>query len=138
MGFLDAALREAKKTRKRKRRNLLDIFAAILSVVKKAEQTKPAIIYKANINSSRAKKYLLFLLSKGLIQARDGRNGTTYSTTKNGIKFLQDYKEVKELENEFSKGLEKIQGYLGVTEAEENPLQDLSPGSPRQSKRSPT
>ena len=138
MGVLDAALRGAKKDGRRNRRTRLDIFADILSVAGMVEQSKPAIIYKANLNSSRAKKYIHFLHSRGLILARDEPNGTTYSTTKNGVKFLQDYREVKEIENEFSKRLKKIQGYLIVTEAKETQAQGLSPASSHRSLRSPT
>jgi len=82
MGVLDAALRGAKKAGRRKRRIRLDIFACILSVAGEVEQSKPAIIYKANLNSSRAKKYIHFLHSRGLILARDGPMGTTYATTR--------------------------------------------------------
>lgn len=54
---------------------------------------KTEIVYKANLNFKRVKKYLAYLEEKGLIE--NSRLG--YRTTEKGEEFLRDYQKMNEL-----------------------------------------
>ncbi len=75
-------------------RESLDIMEDILNVTM-AGARKTAIIYKANLNHSRASKYLKELLDKELLEVDE--EPVTYSTTEKGRNFLKKYKEIKEI-----------------------------------------
>ena len=79
------------KGRVKKRRGRAEIIADILSAAMK-EAKKTQIVYKANLNFRRARKYLPYLEEKGLIE----NIGSEYKTTEKGKQFLQDYQKLDE------------------------------------------
>lgn len=79
------------KDRVKKRRGRAEIIADILSAAMR-ETKKTQIVYKANLNFRRARKYLPYLEEKGLIE----NIGSEYKTTKKGKQFLRDYQKMDE------------------------------------------
>jgi len=79
------------------RRGAIDILMDMLIVASK-EASKTDIVYKTNLNFNVVKKYLDFLLRKGLIEA-DGvqRNRKSYRTTDKGRLFIRRYREAVQL-----------------------------------------
>lgn len=73
-----------------KRRSKFDIVIAILEVVS-GGATKTKNIYNANLNFNLAKKYLDFLLEKGLVRT----NGSHYEITGKGKTVLENAKELQ-------------------------------------------
>jgi predicted transcriptional regulator len=73
-----------------KRRSKFDIVIAILEVVSNGT-TKTKNIYNANLNFNLAKKYLDFLLEKGLVRT----NGSRYEITGKGKTVLENAKELQ-------------------------------------------
>jgi len=96
---------------RKKRRTRLEIIADILSLVKRGRRNITEIIYKANLNSERAKRYVNFLLSKELIEVKRG-SGKFYAITARGVEFLKDYMELKEIERNLLRRLKKMEGLL--------------------------
>lgn len=79
------------------RRGAVDILMDILVVASK-EASKTDIVYKTNLNFSVVKKYLDFLLRKGLIEANGvRRDRKSYQTTDKGRLFIKLYREAVEL-----------------------------------------
>ncbi len=79
------------KDRVEKRRGRAEIIVDILSAA--IEETKKTqIVYKANLNFRRARKYLPYLEEKGLIETI----GSEYKTTEKGKQFLRDYQKIDE------------------------------------------
>ena len=79
------------KGRVKKRRGRAEIIADILSATMK-EAKKTQIVYKANLNFRRARRYFPYLEEKGLIE----NIGSEYKTTEKGKQFLQDYQKLEE------------------------------------------
>ena len=73
-----------------KRRSKFDIVIAILEVVS-GGATKTKNIYNANLNFNLAKKYLDFLLEKGLVRT----NGSRYEITGKGKTVPENAKELQ-------------------------------------------
>ncbi len=73
-----------------KRRSKFDIVIAILEVVS-GGATKTKNIYNANLNFNLAKKYLDFLLEKGLVRT----NGSRYEITGEGKTVPENAKELQ-------------------------------------------
>ena len=96
---------------KKRRRTRLEIIADILSLVKRKRRNITEIIYKANLNSERAKRYVDFLLSKELMEVKRG-SGKFYVITARGVEFVKDYMELKELERSLLRRLKKIEDFL--------------------------
>jgi len=96
---------------KKRRRTRLEIIADILSLVKRKRRNITEIIYKANLNSERAKRYVNFLLSKELMEVKR-KSGRSYAITARGVEFLKDYMELKELERSLLRRLKKIEDFL--------------------------
>jgi predicted transcriptional regulator len=71
------------------RRDSLDICADILYAAQFGAK-KSHIVYKANLNFSIFRKYLLRLLDKGLIEKSDERH---FITTQKGVQFLNKYRD---------------------------------------------
>ena len=80
----------------RKRRDRLYIMAEILNVAKEGV-LKTQIMYKANLSFAQLNDYLTLLLELKLLKAIAQNKKTTYKTTKKGIKFLENYKEIIQL-----------------------------------------
>ena len=80
----------------RKRRDRLYIIAEILEVA--GEGTlKTQIMYKANLSFAQLNEYLSFLLKTDLLKVFASEEKTIYKTTRKGIRYLQNYKEIREL-----------------------------------------
>jgi len=79
------------------RRGAIDILVDMLVVASK-ESSKTDIVYKTNLNFKVVKKYLDFLLHKGLIEADCVKKGRkSYRTTEKGKVFIKLYRETVEL-----------------------------------------
>jgi len=79
-----------------KRRDRLSIIAEILEIAKDGALKTP-IMYKANLSFAQLNEYFLFLLEKRLVEVVVKNGGTTYKTTPKGLKYLQSYKQIKNL-----------------------------------------
>ena len=81
-----------------KRRSPMQIVADILSVADEGASITQ-IVYKANLNFSRAAKYLEMLLKRGYIRTikEPGSTRIVYQTTDEGKRFLMQYRQMKEL-----------------------------------------
>ncbi|RJS83132.1 hypothetical protein CW713_04290 [Methanophagales archaeon] len=79
------------KDRVKKRRGRAEITADILSAAMK-EAKKTQIVYRANINFRRARRYFPYLEERGLIE----NIGNEYKTTEKGKQFLRDYQKLEE------------------------------------------
>ena len=80
----------------RKRRDRLYIIAEILQVA--GEGTlKTQIMYKANLSFAQLNEYLSFLLETDLLKVISDEEKTIYKTTRKGIRYLQSYKEIRDL-----------------------------------------
>ncbi|MDH5791930.1 MAG: winged helix-turn-helix domain-containing protein [Candidatus Bathyarchaeota archaeon] len=71
------------------RRNDLDICADILRVARRGAK-KTHLVYRANLNFSIVKKYIMKLTEGGFLEAENGR----YFTTEGGVRFLEQYEEI--------------------------------------------
>ncbi len=71
------------------RRNDLDICADILRVARRGAK-KTHLVYRANLNFSIVKKYIMKLMDGGFLEADNGR----YFTTEGGVRFLERYEEI--------------------------------------------
>ncbi len=69
------------------RRDKIDIIADILKVTLHGAK-KTHIVYKANLNFTIIKKYIIRLEENGLIMKIDGGH---YMTTQKGSQFLEQY-----------------------------------------------
>ena len=87
----------------RRRRDRSFIIAEILAVAK--ERTlKTQIMYKANLSFAQLNEYLSLLLNLNLLKAVKTSEKTIYKTTHKGLRYLQSYREIREL---LTKGNEK-------------------------------
>lgn len=78
-------------TRKRPRTKL-EILAEIL-LAAHTGATKTEIVYRANLNFQRAKRYLTYLEDKGLLE----NSGPQYKSTERGNAFLRNIQLMKEI-----------------------------------------
>jgi predicted transcriptional regulator len=80
----------------RKRRDRLRIIAEILEIAKGGALKTP-IMYKANLGFAQLNEYLSLLLRIKLLESvtKDGK--TIYKTTRKGLKYLQNYMEIRGL-----------------------------------------
>lgn len=72
------------------RRDKIDIIADILKVAQNGAK-KTHIVYKANLNFTVLKKYIIRLEENGLLMKNDGGH---YITTQKGSQFLEQYKKI--------------------------------------------
>ncbi|HUV80095.1 MAG TPA: winged helix-turn-helix domain-containing protein [Candidatus Bathyarchaeia archaeon] len=85
-------LRRGLKERFKERRGKLDIMVDILSTAREGVR-KTEMVYRANLNFTRAERYIPFLEERGLMEY----SGAVYKTTGKGEEFLQEYQMIKEL-----------------------------------------
>lgn len=79
------------------RRSAINVLVDILAVALKGAK-KTDIVYKTNLNFKVAKRYLNFLLAKGLITAGSFQSRRkVYRTTEKGKMFIKRYRETVEL-----------------------------------------
>ncbi len=84
------------------RRDRIDIIENILQILSKKRNTKPThLMYKANLSHVQMKNYLKELKEKKFID----KIKSELTITKQGEKFLEKIKEMKEFESVF--GLKK-------------------------------
>jgi len=83
---------ERLKTLLKGRRSKLEIMVEVLSIAR-GGVGKTEIVYKANLNFKRVKRYLSYLEEKALIE----NAGLEYKTTEKGEEFLRDYQKMNEL-----------------------------------------
>ncbi len=83
----------------RSRRGWLEVLADILKVADmESGVNKTTIVYRANLNFKRFKRYFDFLVSRGLIEEIPLNNGYVhYKTTEKGQEFLKRYNHLKGL-----------------------------------------
>jgi len=93
MNQVEASFQELQTRRRSDIKMLVEILIVGLKGAKKTE-----IVYKANLNFKIAKKYLDFLLAKGLL-TEDSLCGRKkiYRTTEKGKMFIKRYGETVEL-----------------------------------------
>jgi predicted transcriptional regulator len=89
-----------------RKRNRLEIIRDILKVIKdKNGRVKPThVLYKSNLSHSMMKEYLDELILKGFIVEENSTKNKTYSITKKGINYLEEYNTILTFTNSF--GLE--------------------------------
>lgn len=79
------------------RRSAINVLVDMLAVTLKGAK-KTDIVYKTNLNFKVAKKYLDFLLAKGLITVESLQGvRKVYRTTEKGKLFIKRYRETVEL-----------------------------------------
>jgi predicted transcriptional regulator len=71
------------------------------AVAEDGEARPTRILYGANLSSDRLGKYLDELVSKKLIDKRDGDDGTRYALTKEGRAFLVEFRRIEEFSSAF-------------------------------------
>ncbi|KXA95302.1 hypothetical protein AKJ36_00975 [candidate division MSBL1 archaeon SCGC-AAA259I07] len=79
----------------RERRSRLDVYADILEAVKGGSK-KTHIVYQANLNFKRCKKYLDNLRGNGLIKA-ESNPPLVWSITEEGKEFLKKYDDMRDI-----------------------------------------
>jgi predicted transcriptional regulator len=88
---------------KQKRRDQLNIIANILEISLKGA-LKTQIMYRANLSFKQLKKYLYFLLAKGLIAQITLDGKTSHVVTAEGMGFLRRFRQLtKNLHSEKAK-----------------------------------
>jgi predicted transcriptional regulator len=85
------------------RRNQLEIvFDMLRAIQDKGGSIKPThLLYKSNLSHARMKEYLEQLMQKGMITSLDDEGRQRFGITDQGLKFLVDYKKVRELQDAF-------------------------------------
>jgi len=80
----------------RRRRDRLHIMAEILEVTLDGV-LKTQVMYKANLSFAQLNEYMKLLLSLKLIEAYNSGEQRFYKTTPKGLRYLQSYREIREL-----------------------------------------
>ena len=80
----------------RKRRDRLFIMAEILEIAREG-CLKTQIMYRANLSFAQLNEYLSLLLDLNLLEAVKTSEKTLYRTTAKGLRYLQSYREIREL-----------------------------------------
>ena len=85
------------------RRDKLKIIYDMLAAInEKGGKIKPThLLYKSNLSHSKMQAYLSELFAKNMVQENFNKNNKCYVITKNGIKFLEDYKKIKQFTDSF-------------------------------------
>jgi len=71
-------------------------MAEILEVAKEGV-LKTQIMYRANLSFAQLKEYLSLLLNLNLLEALKTTEKTMYKTTHKGLRYLQSYREIRDL-----------------------------------------
>ncbi len=79
----------------RDRRTRMDVYADILKAVGEKSR-KTHIVYKANLNFKRCKKYLTTLRENGLVEVRS-HSPLAWTITEKGKNFLKKYNSIRDL-----------------------------------------
>ena len=80
-----------------KKRERLDVIKDILNTIRESRQIKPTrLLYASNLSPQMFKEYVNELLSKKFIKLDvDSKEKKTFSLTKKGQDFLQEYKVIE-------------------------------------------
>ena len=86
-----------------KKRERLEVIRDILKSINTSRQIKPTrLLYASNLSPQMFKEYINELLSKGFIQFEiDKKEKKTFSLTSKGQEFLQEYKVIENLVENF-------------------------------------
>ena len=89
-----------------RKRNRLEVIRDILKVIRdKNGKIKPThILYKSNLSYQMMNEYLDELIAKGFIIRLEKEKGKTYSLTKKGFDYLEQYNLINEFTNSFGLG----------------------------------
>jgi len=86
------------------RRDRLDIIKDILKAIQnKGGEIKPThLLYKSNLSHEGMKRYVAELKSKMMIDEKiDNKGNKRFVITDQGLKFLEDYRKIKEFTESF-------------------------------------
>ena len=87
------------------RRERLDIIKDILEAIRdKGGNIKPThLLYKSNLSHDSMKKYVSELMEKEMVLENEDQKTKEkkYGITDKGLKFLSDYKQIKEFTDSF-------------------------------------
>lgn len=88
------------------KRTRIDIIHDMLKAIQdKGGKIIPThLLYKSNLSHQRMKLYLQELKDKDLIEEKEDKKKIVYVITDNGLKFLQNFKQVKEFQDTFGLG----------------------------------
>ena len=86
-----------------KKRERLEVIRDILKVIQNSRQIKPTrLLYASNLSPQMFKDYVDELINKKFIQTEDdGKGKKTFSLTKKGNEFLQEYKVIENFVENF-------------------------------------
>jgi predicted transcriptional regulator len=76
-----------------RRRSEIEVLASILEVAQKGGN-KTKILHKSNLSYTQLKKYLQFMVEKGLMEVGERGRGNIYTTTVKGLLFLTAWKRM--------------------------------------------
>lgn len=79
-----------------KRRDRLLIMAEILEVAIDGA-LKTQLMYRANLSFAQLNEYIRILVDLGLLRTDNDSQRTMYRTTPKGMRYLQSYREIKDL-----------------------------------------
>jgi len=85
------------------RRVKIEIINDILiSIQQKGGKIKPThLLYKSNLSYNKMKEYLNELIQKKMIKEIDLKGKKGYAITEEGLKFLSEFKKIKEFTDSF-------------------------------------
>lgn len=88
------------------KRTKIDIIHDMLKAIQdKGGKIIPThLLYKSNLSHQRMKLYLEELKEKGMIEEIEHKKKLHYEITETGLKFLQNFKQVKEFTEAFGLG----------------------------------
>ena len=86
-----------------KKRERLDVIKDILKAVRQSRNIKPTrLLYASNLSPQMFKEYINELISKKFIKLDiDKKEKKTFSITKKGQEFLQEYKVIENFVENF-------------------------------------
>lgn len=79
-----------------RRRDRLFIMAEMLEIAK-GGSLKTAVMYRANLSFAQLNEYLSLLLNLNLLERNKTSDKVIYKTTEKGLRYLQSYKDIREL-----------------------------------------
>lgn len=86
------------------KRETLELIHDILYALQKGNVKKTHVMYKANLSPKMLEEYLADLIAKGFIIENNSGNGSTYSLTDKGFKYLQEYRVIVDFVDSFGLG----------------------------------
>ena len=86
-----------------RRDKLKIIYDMLNSIQEKGGKIKPThLLYKSNLSHTKMQIYLKELILKSLVtEGFDNKQNRVYCLTKEGIKFINDYRKIREFTDSF-------------------------------------